>query len=76
MTCRSRHAAVWRDALIVGLMDTRLGGYPVVHTLVCAHCPTVLCELYIVNRQTGTSTCVAHDAMAAGAFPMGGWWHG
>jgi hypothetical protein len=65
-------------------VDTRLGGYPVVHTLVCAHCPTVLCEVYVVNRQAGTSTCVAHAALPAldddpgdaSAFPLGGWWHG
>jgi hypothetical protein len=75
MKCRSRHAAVWRDALIVGLVDTRLGGYPIVHTLVCARCPTVLCEVSVVNLQAGTRPCVAHADMHACAFPLGDWWH-
>jgi hypothetical protein len=76
MTCRSRHAAVWRASLVVGLVDTRLGGYPVVHTLVCARCPTVLCEVSVVNRQAGTSTCIAHAEIGADAPPAGAWWHG
>jgi hypothetical protein len=65
MTCRAGHAAVFRDALVVGLVDALTGCYPVVHTLVCVRCPTILVEVYAIHRQTGLSRCMAHAAWHA-----------